>query len=374
MAHPSRAFLDDIAATVPIDAHQSAAIVATIAGRLDRWIVAAKPVRVAVPDLCDVALHRDGHLWWFRGRSLEPREVVPALGAMLNALLEFHQGTVPGGLRYIVARATDPRHLAPFGSVHEFTAALARHAPDAMAQAIDSLLARFLMASSGHPALSERSTISDVRRLRRAGGIPLPRIAEDTGIPLSLLRELEWGVFVNWDPGHTSQSLEAYARRAGLDARSVTHIVRREVVGEELVTVSAVPAHQEEKARFAPYALVAALLLTVLALAPQDRMVPAFSAAQATSADVSESAPVVRPATTKPESPANQRVVPHPRETTAVPASRKALAAKPPKPSARIQPTSRALSASTASRRPGRFARAILGDGRYKVEPFPRVQ
>jgi Tol biopolymer transport system component len=75
------------------------------------------------------------------------------------------------------------------------------------------------------PAVSEPEpalTISDVRRARRATGLTLAQISERSRIPVSLLRELEWGYLRNWPPGHYGRTqLIRYARAAGLDEQVV---------------------------------------------------------------------------------------------------------------------------------------------------------
>ncbi len=377
MAHPSRVFLDEIARSVAINPPQSAAIVSLVCSRLERWIAAKNPDNVVIPSLADLAVDRGGHLWWYRGRAVPQARAIAAVGALLDSLLQQGPpGRVPAGLLYVVARATDPRHLAPFASLADLRSAVARHAPEQPAFAIDGLLAQYLMAASGCEPLRDDSSISDVRRLRRAGGVTLPRIAEDTGIPLSLLRELEWGVFANWDPAYASGSLEAYAERAGLDSDQVMAVVRRERDAEQVtlvrVSVPPLPAPVRSKTLgLVPFALAAALAAFVVATAPADRNArqlasvgsAAGSSARPASLTTAEAAPAprgdVRPA--------------------AVPGSSKASLEKPrtrvPR-RARHSPSSSTRSVQPAQSRHAlaRFARAVAGDGRHKVEPFPKVQ
>ncbi len=69
-------------------------------------------------------------------------------------------------------------------------------------------------------------TISDVRRARRATGLRLADIAQRSRIPISLLRELEWGYFINWPADNYGRSqLVRYARAAGLDVEVVMRAV-----------------------------------------------------------------------------------------------------------------------------------------------------
>lgn len=395
MTHPSRASLDEIAAAVPISTAQSAAIVSVVAERLNRWISAAKPDRIVVPELADLAIHRHGHIWWFRGKVVPPSDVVSTLGEMLDALLRRSDAAVPAGLRYIVARATDRRHLAPFASLSEFASAVSRHAPESTAHAIDALLARYLMTTSGHPPLGAWSTISDIRRLRRAGGVTLPQIAEDTGIPLSLLRELEWGVFAHWDPWHTARSLEAYAHRAGLDPADVTRVIRREVGGGRREPVPVIVERRRPRALVSagtsipfrletlPYAIGALLVVLVTALAPADRQQTGMRASRTEPATV-QPASLVESISNGTENddielpPVPSRVSPT-RNTgdapTSVPATAPPTAddarRREPKPLVRRQ---RPSPDSAPAGRLGRLVRVIAGDGRHKVEPFPRVK
>jgi hypothetical protein len=392
MAHPSRARLNDIAASVPITPAQCASIVLRVAERLDRWIAAKDPALVVVPGLADITLHRDGHLWWYRGRSMDRRRLVSGLGELLDALLRTQGRRVPAGLLYLVARATDPWHLAPFQSLEEFTDALARHASEDTANVLDGLLAYHFMRRSGHPPLDEHATISDVRRLRRAGGVSLTQIAQDTGIPVSLLRELEWGVLAHWDPSHTARSLEAYAKRAGLDPSRVAAIVRSEfdrqenrvtaVVESEAVTLAPVPRDTSDD-RHIPLGLTAVLVLCVGLAAPADRDLVSLQYADIDSPAVVQPASWVQPVPDSPDEPLVETPPPA-QPVKAVPSPSLSKRVRPGQQSRRssapltgvVPPTqTRQVPTRPAARtRLAKMARAIVGDGRYRVEPFPRVQ
>lgn len=283
MPQPSRVALTDVVRTIEIPPAVSAAILAQISVRLDRWISARRPVQVIVPRMEDVALERGGGVWWRRGRSVPAPDAVGALGCLLEALLaRAPQRQAPPGLVYVVSRATDPGHLAPIGSVREFAAAVTRHAPARPLGAIDALIARHLADACGAASLGRDSTIADVRRRRRAGGTPLRTIAEDTHIPVSLLRELEWGVYDNWTLPHAASSVAAYAERAGLDPGNVLAVIGRDQQQPETLlpvrvgpTSLAARADRVELRHHAlPFAL-AALLVGVLAVAaPSDHAAP----------------------------------------------------------------------------------------------------
>jgi hypothetical protein len=69
---------------------------------------------------------------------------------------------------------------------------------------------------------SEALTISDIRRARRATGLPLAEISTRSRIPVSLLQQLEWGYLRNWPSGlYGRTQLVRYARAAGLDDQIV---------------------------------------------------------------------------------------------------------------------------------------------------------
>jgi Helix-turn-helix domain/WD40-like Beta Propeller Repeat len=69
-------------------------------------------------------------------------------------------------------------------------------------------------------------TVSDIRRARRATGVPLSEISRRSRIPLSLLRQLEWGYLRNWPSGlYGRTQLVRYARAGGLDQELVVRSV-----------------------------------------------------------------------------------------------------------------------------------------------------
>ncbi len=114
---------------------------------------------------------------------------------------------VPGALRLVIARALRQLDVPPFASVEEFRTAVSRFAERPV---------------SLH-------TISDVRRARRNRRTTLSRIAEQTGLPVQILRQLEWGDFRDWRDGAWTESVvRAYARAAELDESRVLAIVEEE--------------------------------------------------------------------------------------------------------------------------------------------------
>ena len=275
-------------------------------------------------------------------------------------------GRTPAGLLYLVARATDPRHLAPFASLNEFLAVLTRYAADRRQTAIDALLARYHVARSGLPPLTEESSISDVRRLRRASGVALNQIARDTGIPVSLLRELEWGVYTNWDVAHASTTVASYAERAGLDPEAVVQVVVREQAHlplSEATERKAISARSLDT--LAPFALAAALVAISIAATPSDRVARPHGAsrvAERTTTQVLETHPAVKETITGQSANAPRPIraqAPTPRSArrsraaSSIGRARTSHPSNPPHPLLRL-------------------ARALAGDGRYRVEPFPQ--
>jgi hypothetical protein len=136
---------------------------------------------------------------------------------------------VPGALRLVVARALGMLDLPPHASLQQFSSALERFAAPDAAAALASLYERWSSAAAGRVHVRQSPaelTISDVRRARRATGLTLRDISTRSRIPVSLLRELEWGYFVNWPAGHYGRTqLVRYARAAGLDDQVVVGAV-----------------------------------------------------------------------------------------------------------------------------------------------------
>ncbi len=186
---------------------------------------------------------------------------VVRVAQLLDALLpdSDHAGgsefRVPGGLKLVVARALGTLDLPPYGSLEAFVESLDRFAATDPAAAIAGLVVSFteatavrspqedvqavpVVAAQVQPFVAARAseprphqprealTISDIRRARRATGVPLVKVAERSRIPLGLLRQLEWGYFFNWPKGRYGRSqLVRYARAAGLDEELVLSTV-----------------------------------------------------------------------------------------------------------------------------------------------------
>jgi cytoskeletal protein RodZ len=264
------------------------------------------------------------------------------------------------------------------------------------------LVARYLAERSAAPAIASDSTISDVRRRRRAGGIPLGTIARDTGIPISLLRELEWGIYDNWLLPHAEPSVIAYADRAGLDPNSVLLVLAR----EQHQLQPSLPVHVrriglsdrtrgfglESRHRTAPYALAAGLLAMLAFATPSDptrsgRLTPDTSVS-ARSAEVRTISLETQQAAATPDEqevmsaaePESERAAdaerPRKRRKARVlPANDEAVVGETGddgRPAPGLMPQTRLRPRTPPRTALARFAHAIAGDGTYRVEPFPR--
>jgi hypothetical protein len=195
---------------------------------------------------------------------------VVRVAQLLDALLPDREGPheggsefrVPGGLKLVVARALGTLDLPPFGSLEAFVEALDRFGATDPVATITNLVVSTVEATAARPPeqdapaspvaaqvqpfataqvqpfaavrpnearpLQPRAslTISDIRRARRATGVPLITVAERSRIPIGLLRQLEWGYFFNWPWGRYGRTqLVRYARAAGLDEELVLSTV-----------------------------------------------------------------------------------------------------------------------------------------------------
>ena len=150
---------------------------------------------------------------------------------------------VPGALRLALARAMGTLDLPPYPSLEAFAETLRRFSPVDSPKAMRDLVSRWAEAAelaaelppdesaSDEPPIVPGDpspiTISDIRRARRATGLPLSEIAERSRIPVDLLRQLEWGYLRNWPVGlYGRTQLVRYARASGLDEQLVIETVR----------------------------------------------------------------------------------------------------------------------------------------------------
>jgi hypothetical protein len=238
---------DLAAAGVRLRPYEAVTIVRELAERVVRGEIAG------VPSAHVVRLSNTGGVSIEGPVAAGGRPVVRAaqlLDSLLPAAETGSQFRVPGGLKLVIARALGTLDLPPYGSLEALIESLDRFAATDPAAAIANLVnscvesnvARpqpvehpapaasahvqpFVGARSGDVRASvprEQLTISDIRRARRATGLTLTAVAERSRIPVSLLRQLEWGYVFNWPNGRYGRSqLVRYARAAGLDEQLV---------------------------------------------------------------------------------------------------------------------------------------------------------
>jgi len=191
---------------------------------------------------------------------------VPHAAHLLSTLLPSFDARskdrVPGALRLVIARALGTLDLPAYPSLDTFAADLGRFAAEDGEHCIRELVrerqqVRIAVAPddalaplSNSPVTGEPLTISDLRRARRATGLTLADISERTGIPSSLLCELEWGYLQRWPPPTVARRLLLrYAHTAGLDEQLVLDVVwplledeirKREETPKDLAVIDAV--------------------------------------------------------------------------------------------------------------------------------------
>ncbi len=183
---------------------------------------------------------------------------VARVAQLLESLLPTSDGRgddpVPPDLRRVIARALGSSNLPPWPSLDSFAEALSRFSAADRGEAIADLVASWASAAIDSNRITARPTerpatavdsessgphfgdfrrtsakatpkldtsevsISEIRRARRATGLPLAEISRRSRIPVSLLRQLEWGYLQNWPNGlYGRTQLVRYARAAGLD-------------------------------------------------------------------------------------------------------------------------------------------------------------
>jgi hypothetical protein len=161
------------------------------------------------------------------------------LVSLLPASTRLSAGEFP--LQRVIDRALG-NGPGGFATLHEFAHALAPFAAHDQHAAVSQLTARLNEAiratpdddarkgetnAGKHNAATSAPTVSDMRRARRATGLSLEEISKKSRIPVSLLRQLEWGYLRNWPTGlYARTQLVRYARAAGLDQQTVIAAMR----------------------------------------------------------------------------------------------------------------------------------------------------
>ena len=154
---------------------------------------------------------------------------VPRAAQLLVSLLPSakRSGEV-SPLSHVIARALGEQSPG-FATLQEFVLALTPFAAHDAKAAIIELTARWAEAVRATEAAADDRAdreeldpnavvVSDMRRARRETGLSLLEISKKSRIPVSLLRQLEWGYMRNWPTGQYGRTeLSRYARAAGLN-------------------------------------------------------------------------------------------------------------------------------------------------------------
>lgn len=228
--------LSDLAAGSPLQFVEAVTIVREVALRVARGELPGVPSAHVIRLCSSGDLVAEGPI---AAGGSAVRRAAHLLETLLPGFEAASQLRVPGALRLIVARALGTLDLPPYGSVESFAEALARFSAEDPRRCIQELVDGRLRAADVHadeappPQPSEQIaacdlaiTISDIRRARRATGVPLAEISRRCRVPARLLRELEWGYLENWPASHTGRRLILnYARAAGLDEQLVAGAV-----------------------------------------------------------------------------------------------------------------------------------------------------
>jgi len=212
------------AAGIRLHPSEAAAITCDVVRRVENGQLPGVPAAAVMRLAGDGTIAADG--------PVDPGQSIERAGRLLDAMLPGFDAPpevrTPGALRIVVARALRTLDLPPYRSVDEFVQAVARFAHADTAAVVRSLCESWTAASQlpKDAPLPASLTISDIRRARRSTGLTLSEVAERSHIPVSLLRELEWGYFPNWPCDQYGRSqLVRYARAAGLDEHVVVQTV-----------------------------------------------------------------------------------------------------------------------------------------------------
>jgi Tol biopolymer transport system component len=200
---------------------QAAAITTDVIRRTRQRLLPGIPSAAAIRLMPDGSIVADG--------DVAAGESVERAGRLLDSMLPSFEAPpefrAPGALRIVVARALRTLDLPPYRSLDEFDQAVARFAAHDSTAVASLLCESWRAATRAESAMSSPQnllTISDIRRARRSTGLTLSEVAARSHIPVSLLRELEWGYLPNWPTDQYGRvQLVRYARAAGLDEEIV---------------------------------------------------------------------------------------------------------------------------------------------------------
>jgi predicted transcriptional regulator len=238
MNHDPETFsLAELATAEPLRPVQAVTIVHAIIARIGAGAIAGVPspqiIRLSVTGRMSVEgpiaadAHTVGH-------------AAHLLSTLLPGFDKCSNERVPGALRLVIARASRTLDVPPYLSLEAFGADLSRFASPDIEGCIRELVSTRQKARGqnvrdgdgiehielGDGATPDQSlTISDIRRARRATGLTLADLSTRTGVPSSLLCELEWGYLDHWPAPPVSRRLMArYAQSAGLDEQLVLDV------------------------------------------------------------------------------------------------------------------------------------------------------
>jgi hypothetical protein len=218
--------LPELAAAAPLDYIEAATIVRDVAQRVLRdefpGVPSAHVIRISPCGAPSV-----------EGPIAADGSAVRRAAHLLETLLPGFEAQVrvPGALRLIVARALGTLDLPRYPSLESFADAVSRFAATDPAECFRQLVASRPDAPNETAVAIAHAhdlmiTVSDIRRARRATGVPLAEISRRCDVPAHRLRELEWGYLENWPASHIGRRLIiSYARAAGLDEQLVTRTV-----------------------------------------------------------------------------------------------------------------------------------------------------
>jgi len=226
--------LADLSAAIRLHPSQAAAITADVIRRTREHLLNG------IPSADAIRLTQDGSI--IAEGDIPDGDRVERAGRLLDAMLPAFDAPpeyrAPGALRIVVARALRTLDLPPYRSLDDFDQALGRFVSGDPSEVVSSLFESWLTSRpQATPAAAEENvsefaeasgglTISDIRRARRSTGLTLSEVASRSHIPVSLLRELEWGYFPNWPSDQYGRvQLVRYARAAGLDEQVVIETV-----------------------------------------------------------------------------------------------------------------------------------------------------
>ncbi len=141
-----------------------------------------------------------------------------------------------------------------FATVERFGEALKPFAAHDAKAAIAQIVARWAAAAGSNegwdPVTDECDpSVSDIRRARRETGLSLDEVSRKSRIPVSLLRQLEWGYLRNWPKGMYGRTqLARYARAAGLERQVVLDAIWPLIEHEPVSAPAPAPPSQDGSA------------------------------------------------------------------------------------------------------------------------------